>query len=345
MMIDNLEIEQSEMYLDDADAMFDQLEDFPSAKSIEEASLGAEYVDAEDLYEDDDSQEEVPFEDIDDDFDFENEEDDQEEDDEDYEDEDYEDDAEDEESIVFEQGDTFEFGDIKAPVEEMVSAYVTREENEQIKQSLTSELAEVRKAAEDIGVLKKLAFLEIDKTLEVYDGLDWDAYAEENPTGYAKHRSFYEKQIGRKNEISAIYNSLKEKEEAASQAEIRQELIESAEIIREAIPSMDKDLWMEIEDHAAFLGMSEEKIANLRDPATVIAIHDSLQAKKSREQAAKKITRKPSVGKNNVSGKGSKKGKMSSDNDGSKKARIKRKFESGQMGNEDIADAFDFLED
>lgn len=339
----DMHIDLNDMYIEDSGAMFDQLEGGFSDEQIEEASLGAENVGAEDLFEE---ESEFDFEGEDDEVEFQEDYDEEEESDE-SEEEEYEEEDEDEE---YEESDEeevdFEEYEVNLPngevikLHEAINGYKAAQELAEERAAFEAERESFQADNASVKRVLELAKLEAQRVIDDYDGFDWAELSRTDPQAYVENREFLEKYKARHREILQEMKSVEEGIEAEKAEQVRIKAAKANETLTREIPGWNKDMYVDLMTYAVKeLGMDEDFVVNTVDAGFFKSVYKAQQLDKGKQTVKAKIKKLGGSPKKVVKAAP----KMKAVN--GKKANLKRKIETGQAGDMDLADAFDFLED
>lgn len=334
-----MHIDLNDMYIEDSSAMFDQLEGGFSDEQIEEASLGATDVGAEDLFEEEG---EFSFEDEDGEVEFQ----------EDYEEEESEEESEEEEyeeseSEEEEEEVDFEEYEVNLPngevikLHEAINGYKAAQELEEERAAFEAEKANFQSDNQSVKRVLSLAKLEAERVIEDYKEFDWAELSRTDPQAYVENREFLDKYKARHREILAEMDFVEEQLETEKAEANRVKAAQANEVLTRDIPGWNKDMYVGLMTYAVKeLGMDQDFVVNSVDAGFFKSLHKAQQLDQGKQTVKAKIKKLGGSPKKVVKAAP----KVNKTVNG-KKATIKRKIESGQAGDMDLADAFDFLED
>lgn len=332
-----MNIDLNEMYIEDSATVFDQLDDGVSEEVLETNTLGEEDVDADDLYDED---VDVDFDQITDD----GEPDDSEEEAVDEDDSEVEEEVEEdeEEEIDYEEyevtlpsGESVKLHEALKGYRDAQALEAERTAFEETKQTFESNSQSVRRALD-------LAKLEAERVIEDYEGFDWATLSREDPQAYVENREFLDKYKSRHREIQGEMERVEGERQAEKDASFREDARKANEILSNTIPGWSKDLYVSLMTYGVKeLGMSEDFVVNCTDPGVFAAIAKAQTLDKGKQTVKAKIKKLSSPTPKKVVRAQQKTTKVV-DN---KKANMHKKISTGQFDQNDLANAFDMLDD
>lgn len=331
-----MHIDLNDMYIEDADMSFDQLEDNLSDVQVEDASMGVENVDAEDLYdEDDDAFDAIEDEEVEEDVEEVEEELEEEHDASDV------DESEEEEEVDFEEYDvTLPNGDV-IKLHEAINGYKAAQELAEARAAFEAEKESYSQTNSGIKRMLDLAKLEAERVIEDYKDFDWAELSRTDPQAYVENREFLDKYRARHKEIVAEMEFVETKLNEEKASEVKEKASKANEILNRDIPGWNKDLYVDLMTYAVKeLGMDEDFVVNTVDAGFFKAIHKAKQLEQGKQTVKAKIKRLGGAPKKVV--KAAPKAKATVN---SKSAELKRKLEAGQADDRDLGDIFSMLED
>lgn len=328
----DMNIDLNDMYIEDADMSFEQLEDGFSDEQIEEASLGAEDVGAEDLVDDleEYEDEEVEEEEV---------EEDEEEGEEVAEEEIIEED--DEEEVDFEEYDVTLPSGETIKLHEAIQGYRSAQELAAAKEAFEAEKQSYEQSNTAIKKMLDLAKLEADRVIEDYADFDWATLSREDPQAYVENREFLDKYKARRKEIAAEMDHIEQKLITEKQEAVRVKAAEANTILTRDIPGWNKEMYVDLMTYAVKeLGMDEQMVTDSVDAGFFKAINMARQLAQGKQAVKAKIKRVNSSPKKVV-----KPAAKVVKPVNTKKAVVNKKLETGQYDESDIGDMFSMLED
>lgn len=349
MTTETMHIDLNDMYIEDDGSAFDSLEDGFSDDQIEEASLGAENVEAEDLYEED----EVDFEGLgeEDGEDVEYDDEDELDEDAEYEDEDEYEDYEEEgdATITDEDGEEVDFeefevtlptGDV-VKLNEAIRGYKDAETLLSEREAFEAEKEQYRVDTASVKRLLELAKLEAERVIEDYQDFDWATISREDPQVYVENREFLDKYKTRHKEILSEMEHLETQIQNEKSEAIKMKAAATNNILSREIPGWNRDLYIDLMTYAVKdLGMEEDFVVNTVDAGFFRSVYKAKQLDQGKQTVKAKIKRLGGSPKKVV--KAAPKTNKTANN---KKAILRRKMETGAADERDVSNAFDFLED
>lgn len=345
-MTGQMNINLSDMYIEDADALFDQLEDGFTEEQEEAASLGVESVEAEDLYSEED---EIDFGDLTEDEEAPAEEETEEEEESEeetgeeieVESEEEADEEDSEEEVDFEEYDvTLPNGEV-IKLHEAISGYKSAQDLQAEREAFEAEKETYNQTNEGMKKLLDLAKLEAQRVMDDYDGFDWATLSREDPQAYVENREFLDKYRARHKEIVAQMSQIEEQLEAERVAEVQTKASEANQILTRDIPGWNRDMYVDLMTYAVKeLGMDEKFVTDSVDAGFFKAVHMAKQLATGKQTVKAKIKRIGGAPKKVV-----KAAPKATKQINSQKSQIKSKLESGQFDDRDLGNAFDMLED
>lgn len=337
-MNDPIHIDLNDMYIEDSGFSFDQLEDGFTDEQVEEASLGAESVEAEDLYDED----EMPTEEEEAAEGSEELEEVEEQEEEEYEEEYEEDEGDsDEEEVDFEEYDvTLPNGEV-VKLHEAISGYKAAKDLADERAAFEAERESFQSDNASIKRVLDLAKLEAERVIEDYKDFDWAELSRNDPQAYVENREFLDKYKARHKEIVAEMDSINQRLEDEKANEVRTQAAKANEILTNDIPGWNKDLYVELMTYAIKeLGMEENFVVNAVDAGFFKSLHKAKQLDQGKKTVKAKLKRIGGSPKKVV-----KAAPKVSKPVNTQKAHLKRKMEDGQFDDRDLGDVFSMLED
>lgn len=341
----DMNISMNDMYIEDSEFSFDQLEDGFTEEQVEAASLGLEQVEAEDLYEE--SDEDFDFEDLEEDGTLPAEESEEEEESEESEEEEvsYEEESEeeaDEEEVDFEEYDvTLPNGEV-VKLHEAISGYKDAQALQAEREAFEAEKETYNQTNEGIKKMLDLAKLEAQRVIEDYDGFDWATLSREDPQAYVENREFLDKYRSRHKEIVAQMETIEQELQAEKDAAVKTKAEAANQVLSRDIPGWNREMYVDLMTYAVRdLGMEEDFVTSSVDAGFFKAIHMAKQMAQGKQAVKAKIKRIGGAPKKVV--KAAPKSIKPSGN--TQKSQLSKKLETGHFDEQDLGNAFDMLED
>lgn len=335
-----MNIDLNDMYIEDAAMAFDQLDDNASEEVVDNNAMGVENVEADDLYSDDD----IDFDQVTDEGESdESEESDEEAVDEDeseveeeVEDEDEEEEVDYEEyEVTLPSGENIKLHEALKGYRDAQALEAERTAFEETRQTFESNSQNVQRVLD-------LAKLEAERVIEDYEGFDWATLSREDPQAYVENREFLDKYKSRHREIQVEMERVEGERQAEKDASFREDARKANEVLSNTIPGWSKDMYVSLMTYGVKeLGMSEDFVVNCTDPGVFAAIAKAQTLDKGKQTVKAKIKKLSSPTPKKVV-RAQQKTTKPVDN---KKANMQKKIATGQFDQNDLANAFDMLED
>lgn len=125
----------------------------------------------------------------------------------------------------------------------------------------------------------------LDAEVKQYEGVDWDKLTDDDPVEAQKHYRRYQEKLRERNHLAAQVN-YKRQQQLTEQQQLTAKLVQQGQAKLEAeIKDWGPQKREALQAYGKQLGMSDETINAINDPAIVIALHkaqmyDQLQTKK-----------------------------------------------------------------
>lgn len=333
-----MNVDLNDMYIEDAASAFGQLDDNASEEIVETNSMGAENVEADDLYDEDDD---VDFDQVTDDGEPDDSENKAvEEDESEVAEEEEEGDAE--EEVDFEEYEVTLPSGESVKLHEAIKGYRDAQALEAERAAFEETKQTFETSSRNVKRVLDLAKLEAERVIEDYEGFDWATLSREDPQAYVENREFLDKYKSRHREIQSEMERVEGERQEQKDASFREDARKANEVLSNSIPGWNKDLYVGLMTYGVKdLGMTEDFVVNCTDPGVFMAIHKAQTLDKGKQTVKAKIKKLSSPTPQKVV-KAQQKTTKVVDN---KKANMQKKIATGQFDQNDLANAFDMLED
>lgn len=336
-----MNIDLNDMYIEDAAMAFDQLDDNASEEIVKGAEMGVENVEADDLY---DEADDIDFDQITDDGEPDESDESEEEavDEDDSEVEEEVEETDEEEEVDFEEYEVTLPSGESVKLHEAIKGYRDAQALEAERTAFEETKQTFETNSQNVQRVLDLAKLEAERVIEDYEGFDWATLSREDPQAYVENREFLDKYKSRHREIQGEMERVENERQAEKDASFREDARKANEVLTNSIPGWNKDLYVALMTYGVKeLGMSEDFVVNCTDPGVFAAIHKAQTLDKGKQTVKAKIKKLSAPAPKKVV-KAQQKTTKPVDN---KKANMQKKIATGQFDQNDLANAFDMLED